>query len=378
MFIDHRFVEAQSPALTAVIQQWKQDWPGMSVLVLLSEAEKDQVALLQQVCATQAVGLLGAIFPALMDAAGFRNQGALLLCMATSPGAFLLQDIQQDGYVHMHAALEGLMRETPATDGSGGTLFTIFDAMLPHIGSLLNDTHRGLRRAPRYIGVNAGSESFQPMACLFDNTRLVQNGVLGIYFPRAMHYAVHHAYEKSISQCQVTCAAGNRIIEIDGQPAFAVYQKMIGEQYAVQLTRDNFYDYAVHFPFGLVTAMDVLVRIPVALSDDDSIVCVGEIASNPMLRLLKAPSLNESTCAQVIGHTLQASRPDTAAQSLLTFYCAGRRMHFGAEAVTEIAQIDSAMGHVPMCGALSLGEIDTLEDLDYPRFHNAAVVCIAT
>jgi hypothetical protein len=32
--------------------------------------------------------------------------------------------------------------------------------------------------------------------------------------------------------------------------------------------------------------------------------------------------------------------------------------------------------HFPF-GALSLGEIDSLEDLSFPRFHNAAIVCIA-
>jgi hypothetical protein len=64
--------------------------------------------------------------------------------------------------------------------------------------------------------------------------------------------------------------------------------------------------------------------------------------------------------------------------SLLIFYCAGRRMHFDADAATELKQIQSATGHKRMYGALSLGEIDTLDDFEYPRFHNAAVVCVAS
>jgi hypothetical protein len=144
------------------------------------------------------------------------------------------------------------------------------------------------------------------------------------------------------------------------------------------LTKENFYDFAVHFPFGLITAMDVLVRIPVGLGDDESIICVGEIAANSMLRLLKAPTLDASLCAKDIGKILKSNPFVGTTQSLLTFYCAGRRMHFGEDAVKEVKQIHSATNYVTMYGALSLGEIDTLEEFDYPRFHNAAVVCMAS
>jgi hypothetical protein len=378
MFVDHRIVDLDSACIASVLGRWKESWPAMSLLALLPEAEKAQVALLQEACDMQAIPLLGAIFPALMDAAGFRDHGVLLICIRTTLRSFLLEDIQQDGAMRMKSTIEEAMRDTPAVDGSRGTLFTIFDAMLPNIGTLLNDTHSELATAPRYIGVNAGSESFQAMPCLFDNTRLVKNGVLGLYFPWAINSAVHHAYEESINQFRATSATENRIVEIDGRPAFEAYQKIIREQYAVELTKENFYDYAVHFPFGLVTAMDVLVRIPVGLGDDQSIVCVGEIAANSMLRLLKAPTLRESLCAQDIAVILKSNSLEADAKSLLTFYCAGRRMHFGAEAVTEVMQIHSVMGQVPMYGALSLGEIDTLDDFDYPRFHNAAVVCMAS
>lgn len=378
MIIDHQFVETGNAAIASLLARWKKSYPDMSLLALLPEAEKAQIPQLQEICRARAIALQGAIFPALVDSAGFRTRGVLLICMPTAPGSFLLEEIQQDGSMRMTLAIEDLMQETPAIDGSNGTLFTIFDAMLPNIGTLLNDTHSHLAKAPRYIGVNAGSESFQPMHCLFDGTRLVQNGVLGLYFPQKMNSAVHHAYEESTTQFRATSAAGNRIVEIDGRPAFEVYQQLIGEQYAVELTKENFYDYAVHFPFGLVTAMDILVRIPVGLGDDGSIVCVGEIAADSMLRLLKAPTLSESLCAQDIGVILQSDALERDAASLLTFYCAGRRMHFGADAVSEIMQIHSAMRQIRMYGALSLGEIDTLDDFDYPRFHNAAVVCVAS
>ena len=378
MFYDHQFVEGEFAAIAPVIENWKQSWPTMSVLALLPVAERAVVTQLQAACNAHAVPLHGAIFPALIDSQGFRSQGVLLICMRTKLGSFLLAEVQEDGAIRIKAEIEELMRENPATDGSHGTLFTIFDAMLPNIGTLLNEAHSDLTTAPRYIGVNAGSESFKEMPCLFDNIQIVKNGVLGLYFQFELNSAVHHAYEESIRQCRATSAIGNRIVQIDGRPALEVYKEIVFEQYSVQLTNANFYDYAVHFPFGLVTAMDVLVRIPVGLEEDGSIVCVGEIAANSMLRLLKAPSLSSSLCAQDIGQIMDDHAVVADARSVLTFYCAGRRMHFGEDAVTEISQIHRAMHGKQMCGALSLGEIDTLEELGFPRFHNAAVVCIAS
>ena len=223
--------------------------------------------------------------------------------------------------------------------------------------------------------MNAGSETFQPMPCVFDTHKLVSEGALGVFFPQPLVSAVHHAYAESSSPLRATSATGNRILMIDNRPAFAVYQSLIQEAFGVHLTAENFYDYAVHFPFGLVTAVDILVRIPVAIGPDQSLVCVGEVPPNSMLRLLRAPQLSDSACVRDLAFTL---RPSDNATALLAFYCAGRRMHFAEDATLELQGLRQIPGCTDLFGALSLGEIDTLEGIDFPRFHNAAVVCIAT
>jgi hypothetical protein len=84
---------------------------------------------------------------------------------------------------------------------------------------------------------------------------------------------------------------------IDWRPAFEVHQEIIKAQYDIDLTRDNFYEYAVHFPFGILRAGgDAVVRIPVALADDGALYCVGEIPENAMLVLLQAPEAGANNC----------------------------------------------------------------------------------
>jgi len=60
---------------------------------------------------------------------------------------------------------------------------------------------------------------------------------------------------------------------------------------------------------------------------------------------------------------------------LLTFYCAGRRMHLGQAAESELAALHAETGVAEMAGALSLGEIGSTVRWGYPMFHNATLVC---
>lgn len=375
MIVDQQYLALEPALFDAVVQSWKGRYPGMGLFVLLPEKEKTAVPWLQQSCRAHAIPLMGAIFPALVVDQGFCAEGAWLVCFDTCPDYLLQAPLDADGL----QALVQWSAATVARSTARATLFFVFDAMVPTIGTVMDELHLALDTPPHYAGVNAGSESFTAMPCLFDTERLVEGGVLVINLGAQVSTAVRHDYPVSDSRMRATAAQGNRIIQIDGRPAFEVYQEVIAKEYGVTLTRENFYDYAVHFPFGVVTVVDVLVRIPVALGEDQSLFCVGEIAPNAALRLLRAPHLADSHCVQALVQTLEKgprSAP-VAAHGLLTFYCAGRRMHFGEDSAQELALLRQSAGSPQLFGALSLGEIDSLEDLDVPRFHNAALVCVA-
>lgn len=340
------------------------------VLAFLPETEMPRVGDLQSLCSEHSVELLGAIFPALIDGAGFRTEGVLLLALPASATHFLVADIDcapAPGASRIAAAL-------PASSETGEkpeNLFLILDSMLPDTSTLLVHLFARLGHRYRYSGVNAGSETFRPQSCLFDNHRLLGQGALGIVLPANREIWVEHGYPVSKSLMRATSTQGNRIDKIDGKPAMSVYQQVIGEEYGIALTQDNFYDYAVHYPFGLIGSLEVLIRIPVAFNADGSIFCVGEVPPDAMLRLIRAPSLEENTCIDLLaGHLGQSAAP------LLTFYCAGRRMHFGDQAGLELAELQQKSGARQQFGALSLGEIATDAELGIPEFHNAALVCL--
>jgi hypothetical protein len=173
-----------------------------------------------------------------------------------------------------------------------------------------------------------------------------------------------------------TSTLGNCISQIDWRPAFEVYQELVYSQYGIQITPENFYEHAVHFPFGIVRANHhVLVRIPVLLNPDGSLFCVGEVPANSVLTLLKSPTVDSQETLQVLTTGLAAMNGDSAASEILLFYCAGRRMHLGLnKATAELHEFEQCTQAAQIAGALSLGEIGGSTLHGYPLFHNATLV----
>lgn len=375
MIVSQQLIPASDTAIGAVLSRCKARWPGVGVLALLPEAEKGAVPVLQACCRELSIPVIGAIFPALVANDGFHADGLWLICFDRMPAHFLVPDLAGgDVQPLAHAVREGL---SAAPRSVPPIMFMVFDSMLPNVSSLLHELYEALGKTVRYAGACAGSETFLPMPCLFDGETLMGGGVLGILLGDDVGtFALRHDYPVSQTLMKATSSQGNRIEHIDGRPAFTVYQEVIRREFGIELTHENFYDYAVHFPFGLITAVDVLVRIPVAFDEAGSLWCVGEVSPNSLLRLLKAPPAENSRCVARLAETLGEGRGAVRGHPLLTFYCAGRRLHLGAGAVSEVEQLARATGASALVGALSLGEIDQEHVLHIPRFHNAALVCL--
>lgn len=360
----HYFPEFAESALQVQIDQWSKEFPEMGILAFVAEASKDDVAALQTLCRSNNISLIGALFPALIAGSSFYNSGILLFLMPKMPGYFLHPEIcpSTGGAELAEKAVELLGSD------EGGTLFMIFDSMVPNISTLLDRIYLQLADSVGYAGVNAGSETFQPMPCLFDSERLVQNGLLAIWFRHASPALLEHGYSLPEQIITVTTSNGNCIETIDWRPAFEVYQELAREQYGLEITQENFYEFGVHFPFGIVRARgDVLVRIPVALTENGALYCVGEVPENSILTLLHGPA------DKLMEGVVRLSKKAANTGNSMFFYCAGRKMHLGdSSAAQELEHMSSEAGE--QAGAVTLGEIGNFEAGGYPQFHNGTLV----
>jgi len=371
-----RFVEAlEGEAVVPVLRAWRADHPGMGVLALLPEAERAGVERLQAICRAESVPLVGGVFPALVRGRRFSTTGAWLLRFDEMPHVLLLPDLPREG--DLAAAADALADDLkPHLGGSAElTLFLLFDAIFPRVGSLLDELYLRLSDRVHYMGANAGSETFKPIPCLFDAERVTQGGVLAVLLKGSRGAVLEHGYRVPARMIAATSTEGNRIIQIDWRPAFEVYQAMGHVLHGAEITRENFYSCAVHFPFGIVRANGIiLVRIPVALEEDGSLFCAGEVPANSMLTLLAAPLVDSMHTVDTLVRGLGEAGP-VAGKDVLLFYCAGRRLHLGLPgAEEELRELERRSGATRVAGALSLGEIGSTSEWAYPLFHNATLL----
>lgn len=373
-----RYLASVDRALVVdTLSEWCANFPQMGVFAFLPEAQKHQVALLQAECAGLQIPLVGAIFPALIHQGMFHTDGLWLLRFDVMPFYALHAELPTD----VQGTEQRLEQITGQIVGqlAGAeefTLLMVFDAMVPNIGSLLDGIYLQLANRVHYAGANAGSESFQPMACLFDSHRQVSNGVLLLLLPQHRGAILEHGYHAPPHTVYATSTSGNRISQIDWRPAFEVYQELVSAQYGVQITTQNFYEHAVHFPFGIVRANHhAVVRIPVALNEDGSLFCVGEVPANSVLTLLQRPEVDSLETLRVLHAGLNGMHGESHGTHLLLFYCAGRRLHLGMDrAASELREFDTLTRAAQVAGALSLGEIGGSTLHGYPLFHNAALL----
>jgi hypothetical protein len=346
--------------------------PG--VLVLLPEAQRAHVPRIQEQCRAAGLALAGAVFPALVKDDRFVSEGAWILHFDEMP-VCVLEDAPPAIEAQAATAERLVARLRPHLEGTEPrTLFLLCDALNPSVATLLDELYLRLADRVAYTGANAGSETCQPIPCLFDDTHFVQGGVLALLLRRRAGAALAHGYPVPERLTTATSTVGNRIVQIDWQPAFDVYRALAKEQYGIEIDRESFYASGVHFPFGVVRANGViLVRIPVALEEDGSLFCIGEVPANSVLTLLKAPTVDSAGTVQAL--VTELDREGGSTDDVLLFYCAGRRLHVGIEAACgEIADLRRRSGASQVAGALSLGEIGAGARWDYPLFHNAALV----
>jgi hypothetical protein len=361
--------------IDAALQSWDGLPPGSGLLALVCEQEHGAVAMLQQGARTRDIPLVGAVVPGVIAGGRLQRHGALLLTLSPATQWEILP-LPRTGATTNEMALQALADFTDrhAAAAGGDTLLLLIDAMTPDIASLLNRLYLDIGDQVSYAGSSVGSETFQSVPCLFDHEVFVQDAVLALLLHAHPGATMAHHYRGSDDLRVATATVGNRIRTIDGRPAFEVYRELMASEYGIPLEQDNFYRYAVHFPFALNRAQgEPLVRIPVATADDGSVFCSGEVPENALLSIVRAVEAGDLATAHEVGGHVRS----LGSTGVLGFYCAGRLMHLGEEAaIAELQALAGILAPAPLFGALSLGEIGCVGQQRYPAFHNATLVAI--
>ncbi len=332
----------------------------------------EAIRLLQKSCTENEVTLYGAMFPGLIENGRIVEQGMCLLPLPAATRGYLSEPLDGKHAVDKLITWVNEQKRTGKQKAERKTLFLIFDAMVSNVGTILEQMYGELGDQYAYAGVNAGSKSLIPQPTLFANDRFAEGRVLALLLPIADGGILEHGYCELDENVLASAGEGNLIRTINWRPALSEYRKLVYESFGIEITRDNFYDYAVHYPFGILRANgELLVRIPSDFNDQGGIYCVGEVPPNSILQVLDAPAESLMKGVQRLADRIRALHWTRT----MIFYCTGRLMHLGEQGcIKELELLGKVTG--PCHGALSLGEIGTTGKDQYPLFHNATIVAL--
>lgn len=339
-----------------------------SILVLACDANGFSPEEVDPILTATSVPIFGGIFPEIIHGQSKLDRGTVVIGfeapmrVETIPG---LSDPDAD----FEALIDERLAEHPVTrtmfvfvDGFGTRIGAVIDALFDIFGLELN-----------YIGGGAGSLSFVQKPCLFTNQGLVQDSAVLALADIPSGIGVNHGWTAVSGPYQVTGSHGNTIDTLDWKPAAEVYREVVQEQTGKTLTQEAFFELAKGFPFG-ISKLDAerIVRDPIAMGDDGSLVCVGEVPQGSFVHILGGDAEALVSAAR---RAFEAARdscgPECEAEHTLFIDCISRVLFLGDDFGREIEAV-----HRPgktLVGALTLGEIAN-SGKDYLEFYNKTSV----
>jgi hypothetical protein len=211
----------------------------------------------------------------------------------------------------------------------------------------------------------------QQKPCLFTNEGMLEDAAILLQLARPNGVGVAHGWQVISEPMKVTRATYTTIEELNYEPAFAVYQRIVGERAGVAITPESFFQDAMAFPFGIRKIdTEVVVRDPLLRTADGGLVCVGEVPEGSFVHILQGIPTRLVDAAREAGALAAQDLGDRSPQLRLVVDCISRALFQGEQFSHELDALDDGL---PMIGALTLGEIAN-SGRDFLELYNKTVV----
>ncbi|MFA8437189.1 MAG: FIST signal transduction protein [Marinifilaceae bacterium] len=321
-------------------------------------------------CLTQlSLTVFGGLFPAIIYGNQKYEKGTLIVGFEEVFNVKLIENLSKP-----NQNLEEVLLSDFAVSDQLQTMFVFVDGFAKKINAFIESLFitRGLQY--NYIGGGAGSLCLQQQPCIISNKGLTRDSAIIAETPLNSGIGVKHGWETISNQFKVTAAENTIIKELNFQPAFSVYKKTVENHSGKNLSHDNFFRIAKAYPFGIDKIdAEKVVRDPLQIGDNGSLVCVGEVASGSFLSILSG---NKDSLINAAIEAVEASRlnkkgnPD---KFIFLVDCISRVLFLQEEFPKELEAVFSQCNSLPLIGVLSIGEIAN-NGKDYLEFYNKTAV----
>lgn len=257
------------------------------------------------------------------------------------------------------------------------TLITFVDGLSAYIPKCLSFMYNHVGSTASFLGGGAGSLSLKQQPCVFTNEGFFQDAAVLALVDQEISLGVKHGWNKLVGPIVATKTDKNIIYELNWENAFEVYGRMVNKDSNSLISKDNFFDIAKGYPFGIFkeTGEDI-VRDPLSVGENGEIICVADVPENTVLYILKGSEAQLIDAAQTATEECIAATPEVFQDTLLV-NCISRALYLDKNFKKELKVINSTLGTTPNnvipSGILSLGEISSYGE-GYLEFYNKTLV----
>lgn len=336
------------------------------VILCGEDANLDYLALIE-LLNKHGIRYCGGIFPSVIQGNKSFSDKVLLLSVQFDSDPILIQGLD-NGDIH----IPPLSSVAPLTSNS---LFILVDGLSNWISKFVYCLYKEIGSEFQVFGSGTGSGNFNRINCVFCNDGFFKDAGVVVFFKNAITQATRHGWKTIAGPYLATKTNANLLEQINWEPAYTIYKEIIEKEEKVELTIDNYYEYAKHYPFGVHRSNgENLIRDPVGLTENQFIRFGAEIPSNSVLYLMKSEIddmllAGQDACEDVISRCQQP-------KFLFIADCISRTWILEDKFATELDNIASKAKDIPIFGVLSMGEIASANGALLDYHHKTIVISI--
>jgi hypothetical protein len=314
------------------------------------------------------IPIIGGTFPAILHDLTKIDKGTLIATIPTRARTILIDGLNDDK-VDFVDAIDRQVQDAP----DFRTMVIWVDGFAKRINELIYSLFTVFGLEYNYIGGGAGGLSMQSKPCIFTNQGLKADAAQIAMLDCPSSVGVCHGWTSMAGPFRITESRGNTIKTIEWRQAFDLYRDMLLQYAKAQVNRDNFFDVAKGYPFGIAKLeSEPLVRDPYLATPEGSIVCAGDIPEGSFVDILSgdAHSLLEAT--RTARQRRDRQRPSGLKDPLNLFIDCISRALFLDDHYSQEIRAAFTPGE-PMIGACTIGEIANTGN-DFIEFYNKTAV----
>ena len=338
------------------------------ILLFVGEETPFDYKQIQPLLKKMGVEVWGCIFPEVIYNGSLYKQG-VVGCAFKSPVS--IKVIKDLGKFKGDLSDDFVLKDTRT--------FLIFtDAYAGNIPLLIETLYEKNFKEIAFIGGAAGSIINMDQPSLFTCDDFFAGGAILAAVEGFLSVGINHGL-RPISEPAIASSVDKNILKsINWEPAFEYYKRIVENDVGIRLIANGFLDVAKSYPLGMLKYDgEIILRVPIGVSEDNSLLFTSEIPENSVLVVTKAyPDKLIAAAGTAAEETRIAfeSKKGRSPSKALIVECLARALFLDDRLNDELKVIASKAGKgIFTFGFLSLGEIASTGD-KYIELYNKTIV----